>query len=935
MDHLKTKDGTPLQLGSVLSRGGEGIIHEVPALPDSVAKIWREPNERQARKLEILLSHPPVLPEEVKARFELAWPSDALYGEQEGMLGFLMPKVPLDEYSELVNFCIPAARKILEGKRGARFSRYELLTIARNLSELFGRLHEAGCVIGDVNHTNVLVRSDAKLFMIDLDSVQATDPATDEVLRCTVGKEDFTPPRLMGLRFEDMDRTPDDDLFGLAVLIFQMLMDGCHPYDPVDQTGVQGQVRQDNIKRGHSPYVSLDLIQARAILDLENIPDAEIREQQRRNILALIGLGATADFDTVLGPRMSSWLDLEPELRELFSRAFGSAEKDRPTSAEWAQELDSIRAKIRPVTPSLPSNVSPASPVTSSSPTAAPPITQPVPPARVSPAASSPPVRPVPPVRVPPTAPSPPARPAAASGVPPTARPPASGTPTAPGGGGFRWKFVAIPAGIALIVVAGFLVVSGQDSGATLPITSVPVAAVVITPTNTPTYTPSPTETLTPTPTHTPTATLTPTPTHTPTATPTPTLVPTSTSTLTPIPTNTRTATPTSTPTPTLVPTSTSIPTSTFTATPRPTRTFTPTIMPSPTLTPSPSPTPTYTPTITPTPTHTPTITPTPDLEATAVAAAQTAIAQALQRIHQPGATPSPISARVLTPPPTPVPTPTPTPTQGPPSISGLIAFHSNRDGNNEIYVVNVDGTGINRLTTTSNQNVSPSLSPDGKRVLFVSNRGENDDIYAINTDGFGVSRLTDNPARDSDPTFSPDGRRVAFVSDRDGNDEIYVMNADGSEEKRLTYDSAKDSAPTWSPDGRRIAYQSDRNRYLNIYVIDADGTNAVRLTNTLSEDFAPNWSPVGQRIAFVSNRDGDYEIYVMNADGSDVTPLTKNSVLDNVPSWSPDGQRIVFVSFRGGDINVYLMNADGSDETQLTHTSATEGSPSWSIDAK
>ena len=333
MDILKKKDGTRVQLGSVLSRGGEGVIHEVPALPDSVAKIWREPSERQARKLEILLSHPPNLPVEVKARFELAWPFDALYDEQDVMRGYLMPRVPLDQYSELVTFCIPAARKILEGKRGAQFSRYELLTIARNLSEVFGRLHGAGYVIGDVNHTNFLVGPDGKLFMIDLDSVQATDPATGELHRCTVGKEDFTPPRLMGLRFEDIDRTSEDDLFGLAVLIFQMLMDGCHPYDPVDQTGALGQVRQDNIKRGHSPYVNLDLIQAKAILDLENIPDAAIREQQRRNILALIGLGATADFDTVLGPRISSWLELESDFRDLFSRAFGNSEGDRPTSA--------------------------------------------------------------------------------------------------------------------------------------------------------------------------------------------------------------------------------------------------------------------------------------------------------------------------------------------------------------------------------------------------------------------------------------------------------------------------------------------------------------------------------------------------------------------------------------------------------------------------
>ena len=241
----------------------------------------------------------------------MAWPTDALYDEQNVMQGYLMPKVPLDQYYELVRFCIPAARRVLENARGAQFTRQELLAIARNLCETFALLHQAGYVIGDVNHTNFLVRPDGKVFVIDLDSVQATDPDTGEVHRCTVGKEDFTPPRLVGQRFEDIDRTLDDDLFGLAVLVFQILMNGSHPYDPVDQSGGQGQVRRENIRRGQSPYANLDLIQARAVLDLENIPDQAVREQQRRNILALIGMGATADFDTVLGPRMSSWLELE------------------------------------------------------------------------------------------------------------------------------------------------------------------------------------------------------------------------------------------------------------------------------------------------------------------------------------------------------------------------------------------------------------------------------------------------------------------------------------------------------------------------------------------------------------------------------------------------------------------------------------------------
>ena len=347
MDVYKKIDGSPVQLGNVLSRGGEGLVYEVLSSPYSVAKIWRERNDNQTRKLEVLLNHPPSLAAGVVARFELAWPSDALYDDGGVMRGYLMPKVALEECRELVNYCIPAARRMMEQELGTRVGKQELLTIARNLSELFGCLHDAGYMIGDVNHTNVLVRPDGKLFMIDIDSVQATDPDSGDTYRCTVGKEDFTPPRLVGQRFDEVDRTAEDDLFGLSVLIFQLLMNGSHPYDPVDQTGGQGQVRRENIIRRHSPYVNLDVVQAKAMLDLQNIPDPEIREQQRKNILAVIGLGATADFDTVLGPRISSWLELESEFQELFRRAFAEEEVERPNSAQWIGTIDEIRRTVQ------------------------------------------------------------------------------------------------------------------------------------------------------------------------------------------------------------------------------------------------------------------------------------------------------------------------------------------------------------------------------------------------------------------------------------------------------------------------------------------------------------------------------------------------------------------------------------------------------------
>ena len=555
MESFRRSDGSPLQLGGILSSGGEGFIHDVPSLPHFVAKIWREPSERQARKLDVLLRNPPDLPDEVTTRLELAWPSDALYDEQNVMQGYLMPRVPLDEYHELVSYCIPAARRLLEGARGAPFSRNELLTIARNLSETFDHLHSDDYVVGDVNHTNFLVRPDGKLFVIDLDSVQAADPATGQIHRCTVGKDDFTPPRLMGMRFEDVDRTPEDDLFGLAVLIFQLLMDGCHPYDPVDQTGGQGQVRQENIRRGHSPYINLDLIQVRAILGLENIPDTAIREQQRQNILALIGLGATADFDTVLGPRISSWLQLEAEFQELFGRAFDGAQPNRPTAAEWIQAIDSVLRKTQPVSTPQPSGAPPAQ---STVPPPVQPATQTSTAAAqtgaLSPATAATPAQPTSPIAPQATTP-PPARPAAASRVPPRT-PPTTRPPVATqGGGGFHWSYVLIPVGIILVAAVVWFVFTADDSELIAIPTPAPAPTVATVPTSTPT--PTATHTSTPTATHTATATQTPTATATqtlvPTATQTPTRVPTRTPTHTPVPTHTRT--PTVTPTHTLAPT--------------------------------------------------------------------------------------------------------------------------------------------------------------------------------------------------------------------------------------------------------------------------------------------------------------------------------------------------------------------------------------------
>jgi len=267
------------------------------------------------------------------------------------------------------------------------------------------------------------------------------------------------------------------------------------------------------------------------------------------------------------------------------------------------------------------------------------------------------------------------------------------------------------------------------------------------------------------------------------------------------------------------------------------------------------------------------------------------------------------------------------TPTPSPVPYRDRIAFHSDRDGNREIYVMNTDGSGQTNLTNNPADDWGPSWSPDG-RLVFVSDRDGNREIYVMNADGSGVTRLTNNLAHDQDPSWSPDGGHIAFKSERDGKEEIYVMNADGSGQTRLTDNPADDWGPSWSPDGRRIAFISNRAGNYEIYVMNADGSGVTRLTNNPADDLFSPWSPDGERIAFTYTE--DWEIYVMNADGSGQTRLTNNPASDWGPSWSPDGSRIAFVSYRDGNDEIYIMNADGSEQTNLTNNPAQDQWPSW-----
>ncbi|HUP85445.1 MAG TPA: hypothetical protein VM143_07240 [Acidimicrobiales bacterium] len=283
-----------------LGAGGEAEVYEVDGRPGLAFKKYRLPSSERAAKLRVMLASPP-LDAKAGGHVAIAWPEELVVDGRGVVEGFLMPRIDLTATVPLFQVYNPASRHQI----APAFTWRYLLRTARNVAAIVDSLHRSGYVVGDINESNLLVNRRALAVLVDCDSMQVRDPATGAVHRGGVGKPEFTAPELQGIDLATVDRTVASDDFAVAVLVFQLLLEGVHPFAGVWRGRGEPPDIPARMRAGSFPY--------------------------RR--------GAR-----VAPPPHALTLDvLPPELRKLAWRAFTTGVRrpsGRPTSAEWVAALE-------------------------------------------------------------------------------------------------------------------------------------------------------------------------------------------------------------------------------------------------------------------------------------------------------------------------------------------------------------------------------------------------------------------------------------------------------------------------------------------------------------------------------------------------------------------------------------------------------------------
>lgn len=247
-----------------------------------------------------------------------------------------------------------------------------------------------------------------------------------------------------------------------------------------------------------------------------------------------------------------------------------------------------------------------------------------------------------------------------------------------------------------------------------------------------------------------------------------------------------------------------------------------------------------------------------------------------------------------------------------------------------KLIVADADGFNPAIIASFDEPLMSPSWSPDGKKIAYVSFEKKHSAIY-IQTLATGKrERVAAYKGINGAPAFSPDGTRLALTLSKDGSPDIYVLNLGNRLLMKITKSFAIDTEPAWSPDGQTIVYTSNRGGKPQLYSIPSTGGRSSRLTFEGDYNARGRFSANGKSIAMVHGNRGDYRIAIMDVASQTINVLTAGRY-DESPSFSPNGDMLLFATRKGKKAMLSAVSVDGGMQQNLTFDSGEVREPAWS----
>jgi len=245
---------------------------------------------------------------------------------------------------------------------------------------------------------------------------------------------------------------------------------------------------------------------------------------------------------------------------------------------------------------------------------------------------------------------------------------------------------------------------------------------------------------------------------------------------------------------------------------------------------------------------------------------------------------------------------------------SNRLLFVSDKDGDDEIYSMDIDGNNVKQLTNNDSKDFLPDVSPDGKEIMFTSQRDRRDELYKMNIDGSNQVQITNNNRLSNEADWSPDGKKVAFLSQPKEHTPpcMFIMNPDGTKRTKVTKsEGLVESFPNWSKTGKYLSYSqgNDGGRNSDSYVYELATGKAFVAADGKSNEFGTHWFNSDEELLFSSNRSGKFHIYMVNIKTKKIQQLTSGDSHESSPKTGFKPNTILFISDRSGPNRIYSMN--------------------------